>query len=223
MTTPQQSRADLSVVTQAAVADAVDLAGRLNGSPELKRAALLETVPGVIDYYSVGSAALASTFYDERRELAGVKRSYTTELVIGDRTVKVRRAVAWASDPLFAQITSDSLERRLAEVVQGEVARSYRDTITGNRQRDPASVGWRRVQGDSCRFCSMLAARGAVYREATARFAAHPNCDCGAEPVFEGQAIGPEASAMQYMASKRSKTAKQKADLKAYLDTFFPA
>lgn len=221
MSTPQQSRADLSVVTGAAVGDAVDLAGRLNGSPELKRAALLETVPGVIDYYTVGSAALAATFYEERRELAGVKRTYTTELVINDRTVKIRRAVAWASEPMFAEITTDSLERRLAEVVQAEVARGYRDTITGNRAKDPASVGWRRVQGDSCRFCRMLADRGAVYKESTARFAAHPNCDCGAEPVFEGQAIGPEASAMQYMASRRSKTAKQKADLKAYLDTFY--
>lgn len=220
MTTPQQSRADLSVVTQAAVADAVEIAGRVDGSPELRRAALLETVPGVIDYYATGSAALAADFYDERRELAGVKKTYTTTLVINDRTVKIRRAVAWASDPMFADMTV-TLEQRLAEVVQAEVARPYRDTITG--QKDPAKVGWRRVQGDSCRFCSLLAARGAVYKESTARFAAHPNCDCSAEPVFEGQAIGPEASAMQYMASKRSKTAKQKADLKAYLDTFYPA
>lgn len=220
MTTPQQSRAELSAVTQAAVGDAVEIAGRVNGSPEARRLALLDSVPGVIDYYSTGSAALAADFYDERRELAGAKRTYTTELVINDRTVKIRRAVAWASEPMFADMTV-TLEQRLAEIVQSEVARPYRDTITGNRQKDPASVGWRRVQGDSCKFCRMLADRGAVYRQSTARFAAHPSCDCVAEPVFEGQAVGPEASAMQYMASKRSKTARQKAELKAYLDTFY--
>lgn len=220
MTTPQQSRADLSVVTQAAVADAVEVAGRVGGSPELKRAALLETVPGVIDYYATGSAALAADFYDERRDLAGVKKTYTTTLVINDRTVKIRRAVAWASEPLFAEMTV-TLEQRLAEVVQAEVARPYRDTITG--QKDPAKVGWRRVTGDSCRFCRLLADRGAVYKESTARFAAHTSCDCGAEPVFEGQAVGPEASPMQYLASKRSRTPAQKAALKDYLDTYYPA
>jgi len=219
MTTPQQSRSDLAVVTGAAVADAVDIAGRVDGSPETRRLALLDTVPGVIDYYATGSAALAADFHEERRELAGAKKSYTTELVINDRTVKIRRAVAWASEPMFAQM-SVTLEQRLAEIVQAEVARPYRDTITTNSRNDPSSVGWRRVQGDSCRFCRMLAARGAVYRESTARFAAHPHCDCGAEPVFEGQP-GPEATPMQYMASKRSKTATQKADLKAYLDTFY--
>jgi len=220
MSTPQQSRAELSAVTGEAVAVANDIAGSLEGSPEARRLVLLDTVPGVIDYYAVGSAALAADFYDERRALAGAKHTYTTGLVINDRTVKVRRAVAWASAPLFAEM-SVTLEQRLSEVIRDEVARPYRDTITG--QKDPAKVGWRRVQGDSCRFCSMLAARGAVYRESTARFAAHSGCDCGAEPVFDGQAVGPEASAMQYMASKRSKTPKQKAELKAYLDTFFPA
>lgn len=220
MTTPQQSQADLAVVTGAAVADAVDIAGRVDGAPEVRRLALLQTIPGVIDYYATATATLAADFYDERRELAGAKQTYTTTLVINDRTVKIRRAVAWASEPMFRDM-GVTLEQRLAEIVQSEVAMPYRDTITTNSRNDPASVGWRRVTGKCCGFCSMLASRGAVYRQSSARFAAHPHCDCGAEPVFMGQAVGPEASVMQYTASKRTRTPTQKAELRAYLAEFY--
>ena len=227
MTTPQQSRADLAVVTGYAADDVVSLFDSVHGSPETRRAALLEGVPGVVDYYATGSSVLAADFYDERRELAGAKKTYSTELVINDRTVKIRRAVAWSTEPMFGSTgisdadMAEVVRKRLVGIAQSEVARPYRDTIIRNRQKDSESVGWRRVQGDSCPFCRLLADRGAVYREATARFASHPHCDCGAEPVFQGQTVGPEASTMQYMASKRSKTPKQKAELKAYLDTFY--
>ena len=68
----------------------------------------------------------------------------------------------------------------------------------------------------------MLADRGAVYKSSTARFAAHPHCDCTAEPVFMGQAVDPEATAMQYKASRKTQTAKSRAELKAFLDEFYP-
>ena len=224
---PQQSRRALARVTDEAVAVTGELYGRLTGTPDAIRAALLETVPGVIDYYGTGAGVLAADFYDDSRARAGAEGSYTSELVMNDRTVKVRRAVAWASEPMFSVSLAEvavttAVLSRLAEVVQPEVALPYRDTITTNRRLDPASVGWRRVQGDACGFCRMLADRGAVYKESTARFAAHPACDCSAEPVFEGQTVGPEASAMQYMASKRSRTPAQQAALRSYLDTFYP-
>lgn len=219
--TPQQSRSELSAVTTAAVADAVEISTRTGGSPEDRRRVLLDAVPGVVDYYATGAATLAADFYDERRELAGAKKTYTTELVINDRVVKIRRAVAWASEPLFAEM-SVTLGQRLTEIVQSEVALPYRDTILGNQKKDPAAVGWRRVQGDSCKFCRMLADRGAVYYESTARFAAHPNCDCGAEPVFVGQPAGPEASAIQYMASRRNRTPATRQRIRDYLDANYP-
>lgn len=79
------------------------------------------------------------------------------------------------------------------------------------------------MTNDCCRFCQMLAARGAVYKSSTARFAAHPYCDCTAEPVFNNMAIGPEASVLQYEASKKRRSPAAKARLKAYLDEFYPA
>lgn len=218
MPTPQQSRAALQIVGQSAVAAGDELYSRLNGSPELRRAALLETLPGIIDYYADGTAALAADMYDEQRAIAAVAVAYSATPVVADRTVKVRRAIAWASGPMF---DDQDPRPRLAEVIQFETARPFRDTITSNRRSDPAAVGWRRVTNNCCKFCTMLGDRGAVYKEATARFAAHPHCDCGAEPVFDGQAVGPEASVMQYIASRKNRTPQQKAALREYLNNFY--
>lgn len=217
MPTPQQSRRALALLSDEAAAVANELSLRLTGSPEVRRAALLETVPGVIEYYAVGAGALAADFYDERRELAAVKTSYATEVIVLDRTVKIRRAIAWAAQPLFGPM-SVTLQQRLSEVVQPEVARSYRETVLENQRRDPATAGWRRVTGVCCKFCRMLGDKGAVYRRDTAQFAAHPHCDCGAEPVFQGEAIGPEANNFQYMASKRRRSPAEKQALRDWLN-----
>lgn len=219
MPSPSESQAALRLVTDAAVADGAALAGRLSGSPESQRAVLLDAVPAVVGYYSDGSAALAADFYEEQREAAGL-RGFRASPIVAARTVKIRRAVVWAAEPLF-EVSETTVAQRLAEVIQLETARPYRDTITGNRRLDPASVGWQRVTGTCCRFCRFLGDRGAVYRESTARFAAHPNCDCTAVPCFVGGQVGPEASTLQYIASRRSKTPAQRAQLTAYLNTFY--
>jgi hypothetical protein len=139
---------------------------------------------------------------------------------IEDRTVKIRRAIAWSAEPLFEgdEVLAGA---RLAEVVQLDTARPFRQTVLENRRRDPEAVGWRRVTSGGCKLCRMLADRGAVYRHDTARFAAHPSCHCGAEPVFGANDTGETASVMQYVASRRNRTAAQKADLRAYLDTYY--
>jgi hypothetical protein len=221
MTTASESRAALQVVTATAVASSLDLLGRLNGSPIERRAGLLYAVPEIVGYYSEGSAALAADFYEEERDIAGVRKRFVPELVVLDRTEKLRRAVAWSAAPLFADdlLTASS---RLAEVVQLDVARAYRDTITTNRRRDPEAVGWRRIAAGGCKFCQMLAANGAIYRHDTARFAAHPNCHCTAQPVFAPNDTGEEASALQYIASKRTRTDAEKARLRDHLNSFFP-
>lgn len=221
MVTARESQAALRIVTEESVATSTGLLSGLSGSPEARRAALLNGVPAIVGYFSQGSAALAVDFYEESREVAGVKGRFVTEFVVDDRTVKIRRGVAWAADPLFSD-DEETASKRLAEVVQLETARPYRDTILANRRADPEAAGWRRVTGVCCRFCRMLGDRGAVYRESTVRFAAHPNCDCTAEPVFKGSAVGPEASVMQYVASRRHKTPAQRAAVREYLDTHYP-
>lgn len=220
MPSPRESRAELKRLTEAAVAEGGELLSRLPGTAEQRRALLLEGVPGLIDYFAEGSAALAADFYEEQRDLADVRETYTAELVLVDRTVKIRRAIVWAAAPL--ELLDEELAgKRLAEVVQLESARPYRDTITTNQSRDPAAVGWRRITAGGCKLCRMLADRGAVYKESTARFATHPGCNCTAQPVFGANDFGEEASALQYMASRRSRTPAQREALRNYLDSFY--
>ncbi|WP_405475654.1 hypothetical protein [Paenarthrobacter ilicis] len=175
-------------------------------------------MPDVINYYSFGSSALAADYYDDERERQAAPKLYVAEPVIVERTEKIRRAVAWASDPLFTDDPS-GVEGRLADVVQLETARPYQDTILTNRQRDPSAVGWRRITNGGCKLCRMLADRGAVYSDTTARFATHGHCKCTAQPVFTSSDYGEEASVMQYMASRKRRTPAQRAALREYLNT----
>jgi hypothetical protein len=223
MVTALQSKAALRLVTTESVDTAVGLLVALPGSPTARRAALLNSVPEVIGYFSEGSAALAVDFYEEERVRAGVRdRTFVTQFVINDRTVKIRRGIAWASDPLFSD-DEETASKRLAEIVQLETAKPYRDTILTNRQNDPESVGWRRLaSAKTCRFCRMLADRGAVYRQSTVQFAAHPNCHCTAQPVFKENDPGTEVGEFQYMASRRNKTPATRARVRDYLDANYP-
>lgn len=220
MPTAVESRAALQLVTTASVETAVGLMSAGRGSAEARRAVLLDGVPEIVSYFSEGSAALALDFYEEERDLAGVRDAFRPELVVLDRTVKIRRGVAWASDPLF----SDDLEAasaRLAEVVQLETARPYRDTILDNRRRDPQAVGWRRVSsGRGCAFCKALAGRGAIYRKSTANFAAHSNCHCTAQPVFGPNDPGTEVPALAYVASKRRRTHAENQKIRDWISEF---
>ena len=215
MPTALESRAALTLVTGAAVGAVQRLLGSLTGPPESVRSDLLDAVPQIIGYYADGSSALAADFYDDERERAAARGRFMAEPVVLDRGEKIGRAVAWATQPLFDGAGDPGA--RLAEVVQLETARPYRDTVTTNRQRDPEAAGWRRVSSGGCKFCSMLASRGAVYKEDTARFASHTHCHCTAAPVFKGGDSGPEASAMQYVASKRRPSAKDRERVRAYL------
>ena len=221
MPSPSESREVLQLVTGEAVALSLEVLANTSGTFEARRAELLVAVPSVIDYYADGSAALAADFYEEQRELAGVSARFSAEPVVVDRTVKIRSAIAWAAAPLLVDpddVVETSL--RLSGIVQLETARPFRDTILTNSHNDPQSVGWRRITRGGCKLCRMLADRGAVYRKETATFAAHPNCHCTAQPVYKTD-VGEEASVMQYKASRRSKTEAQRADLRAYLDTYY--
>lgn len=214
-----ESRAALTLVTGAAVSAVSRLLGSLSGPAVDVRAGLLEGVPALIGYYCDGSSALAADFYDDERERAGARGRFLAEPVVLDRGEKIGRAVAWASSPLLEG--SGDVSGRLAQVVQLETARPYRDTITVNRARDPEATGWRRVASGGCGFCRMLAGRGAVYRSTSARFASHSHCQCTAQPVFNGDA-GEEATVMQYVASKRRPSERDRETVRAYVAKNYP-
>lgn len=222
MVKARESKRLLSVVTDDAADTARWMLRRSSGSWESRRLQLLDTVPDVVAYYSEGSAALAVDLYEDERAAARSAGRFVAEPVILDRTVKIRRGVAWATFPL-SKGDDQAATLRLVELVQSETVRPYRDTILTNQRGDAAAVGWRRyTSAGACGFCRMAADKGAVYRDDTAYFAAHDNCRCTAGPVFRGGLAGPEASAIQYIASGRRRTPAQKKALREYVQTYFP-
>lgn len=207
--TAQESKQALTLLGDDSEDTARWMVARTSGSFESRRLQLLDTVPDVVSYYSEGSASLAVDAYMDAR--VGVPGAFTATAVVLDRTVKIRRGVAWASEPLNMGDAA-AAEARMAQLMRSEMTRPYRDTTLRNGARDGQFVGYKRIaRAASCGFCKALAARGAVYRKDTVYFAAHDSCQCTTAAAFVGQPHGPEADVMQYMASKRRRTPAEKA------------
>lgn len=225
-TPPSDVRTGLTVVTAAAVADARTVAASGSSAEEI-RAALFVAAPLIVADYSDGASALALDWYEELRDAANPPKQFTPaplSLVTDD---DVRASVA-RSTVTLRSVSDDSLADAvevslslLDSELRKLVASGFWDTMTGNSTEDPSALGWRRyARVNACKFCLMLADRGAVFTERTARFAAHGDCHCLAGPEFDFHA--PLASAMQYMASKRVRSAAEKARLRDYLNENFP-
>lgn len=139
------------------------------------------------------SAALAALYVDQfkkatlgvaaRPVLAGaapIEALATSLLVTGPLSVKsaVARGVPLVRAMSVAEASSSAAAVRHA-------MNAGRETITASVAADPAGRGWRRVtSGRACKFCQMLAGRGAVYSADTADFQCHDGCNCSAEPVY---------------------------------------
>lgn len=236
-TSPSQVRGALLAVTNAALADAQAVADAAD-TPGDVRSALFAATPLIVSDYGDGASVLALDWYDELREAARPPRRFDPQPFVNIDADRLASTVAWATSSLYdleqqalraidadaermlAQAVDDAMTNLLPEI-QKEVAAGFWDTVTENTTNDPDAVGWQRfARGGACKFCVMLAGRGAVYTETTARFAAHTSCHCVAGPSFDPDA--PRASVMQYMASKRTRTEKERADLRAYLNSQFP-
>ena len=212
-----QVRSALSSLADDGVARLAAVLAQLDGTPESIRGYLLDLTPVLISAYSDGTSSLAADWYDDLREQAAPAKSFSAEPVVVERWEKVGRMVAWSAQPLFLpEPDRELVAKRLLPSVQKEIARPFRDTITTNTTRDPSAHGWRRVaSGSGCKFCRMLADRGAVYSGKSARFASHTHCHCSAEPAFEP---GAAASDFQYVASQRRTSEKDRARLREYLN-----
>lgn len=248
MATPRQVRRALQLVTTAAVSDlrAVATEAERTGSPTAVRAALFAATPLIIHDYIDGAAAIALDWYEAVRDAARPSHHFTpTPLtVVDDDLIKttvalatealhdVEQDIARLTDQMLAEATAESV-KLLERSVQMDIASGLRDTVTENVRRDPDAVGWRRfARPEACKFCKMLADRGAVYTESTARFAAHGPimsggrkggaCMCIAGPAFGGKEIWAEATPMQYVASQQKRTPEQQAALRDYLNKNYP-
>lgn len=198
--------------------------------PESWRAAMFAAAPLVVSEYAPGSSSLALEWFDEIRTDAKPAEPYTPtprlNVTDDDVAAMVARVTEDARD-FEAQIAVDT-ERLLADLtaqleaeVQKEVAAGFWDSMTENADEDPASVGWQRfARAGACKFCVMLADNGAVYTEASVRFAAHTTCHCVAGPSYDPTA--PRVDVMQYVASRRRRSDADRARLREYLNKFYP-
>lgn len=217
-TSAEVVRAQLAIVTATAAAELSNaVAGvALERQAEAAMSAVGLLVPGYYD--AAGSLAVA--WYDEIRDESRPTTIYAPA-IIGDPTTDwIEREAEKFAQSLEGDLESEMARMldELARLTEKEVARGFRDTITGNTHQDEDAIGWSRVaRTGACRFCLMLADKGAVYSEDTANFAAHTNCNCATRPEFENGDHGPEADVMQYVASLKRRTPAQQYLLKKYL------
>jgi hypothetical protein len=222
-TSPEAVRAQLAIVTTAV---SVEVANAANGAPLERRAdAALAATQLIVPGYYDAAGSLAVAWYDERRDTSSPSTVYAPSIVGDPETDWIERETA-----AFARTLAGDLEAEMARMVDEvtrlaakEAARGFRDSILGNTRMDEDAIGWSRVaRAGACKFCVMVASRGAVYRQDTATFAAHKNCHCTAQPEFRNGTHGPEASVEQYLAAQSTRTPAQRNALRKYLNTNYP-
>lgn len=140
------------------------------------------------------SAGLASAYLRAFRKAHGLPGEFKTvfaqPLIVDQFSTSLRVTSVVAVKAAATQGTPADVAMRNALVqMSGSMARQVldagRDTIAQTTSADPRARGWQRVLGGAgCDFCRMLVDRGAVYGEASADFASHDHCGCGAEPVY---------------------------------------
>lgn len=208
--TPEQVRRGLLVLS----ADAArDFAAVIRRNPRRARQVLLDAGPASLGYFTGGSSALAVDWFEELRESASPRSAFRPEVYPWRRDEEFARALVWATRPLeLGDPDLAEAVNRLGAAVEYEVFDSFTGSIDGNVRADSEAIGWsRNANYGACKFCLMLAGRGAVYRtRESVQFAAHTNCRCTCVPAFRGGDHGPEASVIQYQASQRYRTKAQR-------------
>lgn len=219
-TSPEAVRAQLAVVSAAAAADLLDVSVGARTTDAITSALAL-----IVPSYYDAAGSLATAWYDELRDESNPSSVYTPT-IIGDPTTDwIEREAQKFATSLEGDLETElqRLADELARLTEKEVSRGFRDTVTGNTRQDEDAIGWSRVaRPGACRMCLMLADKGAVYREETARFAAHTDCHCAARPAFRNGENGPEASVEQYLMSTKRRTEAQQKLLRKYLLENYP-
>lgn len=162
----------------------------MQGSPILVRNALLDFFPELISAYGDSAALLAADFYDELRDVQPSAARFRAIMGTPPDSAQATATARWGLGPLFATDPNPAQAfLNLAGVTQRLVLQAGRDTIADSAFRDPVRTGYARVPAGAktCRFCVMLASRGAVYGSAAAaggesnRY--HGDCDCVPTPI----------------------------------------
>lgn len=179
----KQLRADLFALTGIASND-LALLWREFDSAEAARDGLMDALPKLVAIYGAAAASLASDYFDDMRDAAGVRGRFTAitaEPVTGGLDVLAR----WAVGPMFqSEPDPDAALSLAAGGAQRSIANAARLTVVQSSIRDPRSQGWVRVGHGECEWCQQYL-DGTVHQSEGYGFDAHNNCLCTAEPVYE--------------------------------------
>lgn len=167
-----------------------DLENLWSLSPTDLEAALFGLLPDVLDTWSEASAAAAADWYDDLRDSAEVAGRFSA-IVEPVTDLGAYALAGWAAEPLkLPEPDVLSAKSRLEDGFQKRLVNSANFTVTGSANADPEARGYmRRTRPGACKFCIMVASRGAVYTERSARFACHGHCFCEAIPAWGGRAL----------------------------------
>lgn len=181
---PTQLRSDTALLVRYAETDLTALWRQVKTAAEAETA-LRDVLPGLVDTYGAAAATVAANWYDDLRDKVDAKQRFRA-IPADIRDNGAQALIGWAVNEATDM---DSLQALVLGGTQRRIANFARQTVMGSSVEDPAAVGWQRVGVGECKtgFCDMLIARGAVYTEATADFAAHDHCQCSAVPAFHGE------------------------------------
>lgn len=188
-----QHRQSQLAVRAAAVSDTLAVWQAFDPSDINGSWAVMEpAVEAITRDYRRQSANVASGYYQAYRTAEGVPGRAEPRLATPPSREVLRYSLGF-----YGRVVPNQLLRagrpdvaaQAAVQLSGGVARHVQDggreTILDSVQTDRQARGWQRITaGNPCSFCAMIAARGAVFREDTARFEAHDHCACHAEAVY---------------------------------------
>lgn len=150
--------------------------------------ALEQFLPALVQQYGEIGAAVARDFYEDSRDGQGLGTFRT--LMAEVRPIEaIAASTRWAVTPFFKSRDTAQTLNNVLLVADRFTKAAGRDTVALNAVRDTSSVRFARVPsgGQTCRFCLMLASRGAEYateKSAGAMNEFHAHCDCQIVPVF---------------------------------------
>lgn len=159
----------------------------------------------IIQTQSSKSAELAANYLRTFKalELGGIEPA---SIVIATAPSEAVATSLWVEGPVSIKRAmtagmpvakaSELAETRSASAAMRHALNGGRETTTRSTNADAQALGWARVTAGRkvCSFCAMLASRGPVYQDDTARFQAHDHCTCSVEPVYRDDAAWPTGS-----------------------------
>lgn len=197
----------------------------------------MQVLPPLVDKWGVASASVAADWYDQLRATSDVAGTF--EAIVPPMDLGAEALAGWAAEPLTALLPQRPPPTPALELLPGEaptldplgqaqyraegglqkrVVNAANLVVTTSADQDPQATGYmRRVTNRSktgpCKFCLMLASRGAVYTKASATFAAHEHCYCEAVPAWGGQPL----PVKPYARSARPMSATDRARVRAWI------